>query len=56
LEKIAHEINLNVKSVANPGEYVAAFKDEDSSKCLVVLGSMYLLGAIKRDMERIKIS
>jgi len=56
LEKIANEINLKVKSVANPGEYVAAFKGEDSSKCLVVLGSMYLLGAIKRDMERINIS
>jgi folylpolyglutamate synthase/dihydropteroate synthase len=56
LEKFANEINLNVSSVTNPGEYVASFKEEDSSKCLVVLGSMYLLGVIKTDLERIKIS
>ncbi|HAB52409.1 MAG TPA: hypothetical protein DCE80_09595, partial [Ignavibacteriales bacterium] len=56
LEKIAAEINLNVNSVTNPGKYVAAFKEENPSKCLVVLGSMYLLGAIKTDLERIKIS
>lgn len=56
LEKIAAKINLNVNSVTNPGKYVAAFREEDPSKCLVVLGSMYLLGAIKTDLERIKIS
>jgi len=56
LEKIANEINLNVNSVTNPGEYVTAFKEEDPSRCLVVLGSMYLLGTIKTDLERIKIS
>lgn len=56
LEKIANEIKLKVNSVTKPGEFVAAFKEEDPSKCLVVLGSMYLLGAIKTDLERIKIS
>jgi dihydrofolate synthase/folylpolyglutamate synthase len=56
LEKIANEIKLSVSSVTNPGEYVASFKEEDSSKCLVVLGSMYLLGVIKTDLERAKIS
>jgi dihydrofolate synthase / folylpolyglutamate synthase len=56
LEKIAIEIGINASSVTNPGEYVAAFKDKSPSKCLVVLGSMYLLGAIKTELERIKIS
>lgn len=56
LKKIAEAINLNVKSITNPAEYVAAFKEENPSKCLVVLGSMYLLGAIKTELERIKIS
>jgi dihydrofolate synthase/folylpolyglutamate synthase len=56
LKKIADAINLNVNIITNPAEYVAAFKEENPSKCLVVLGSMYLLGAIKTDLERIKIS
>ena len=56
LEKIAQEVSLSVNSITNPAEYVAVFKHEDSSKCLVVLGSMYLLGAIKTDLETIKIS
>jgi len=56
LKKIAQEVSLSVNSITNPAEYVAAFKQEKSSKCLVVLGSMYLLGAIKTNLERIKIS
>jgi len=42
--------------VTQPGEFVFSFRDKEASKCLVVLGSMYLLGAIKTDLERIKIS
>ena len=56
LEKIASEMNLNVRPVTQPGEFVFSFRDKEASKCLVVLGSMYLLGAIKTDLERIKIS
>jgi len=56
LNKIADEINLKVKPVNNPADFVAGFKDQEPSKGLVVLGSMYLLGTIKTDLERIKIA
>ncbi len=56
LKKIAEEINLTVITIENPGEYVSSFRNEESSKCLVVLGSMYLLGTIKTDLERIRVS
>jgi dihydrofolate synthase/folylpolyglutamate synthase len=56
LKNIASEINLNVKAVSNPTEFVINFRDEDPSKCLVVLGSMYLLGVIKADLEKIKVA
>lgn len=56
LNKIAAEVDLKVTAITNPGEYVANFRQEDPSKCLVVLGSMYLLGKIKADLERIKTS
>ena len=56
LNKIADEINLKVKPVNNPADFVAGFKHQEQSKCLVVLGSMYLLGTIKTDLERIKIA
>jgi dihydrofolate synthase/folylpolyglutamate synthase len=56
LAAIANSINLNVNSAINPSEFVTNFRDEDPSRCLVVLGSMYLLGTIKADLEKIKIS
>lgn len=56
LKIIAEEVELKINAVTNPGEYVTGFMQEEPSKCLVVLGSMYLLGTIKTDLERIKIS
>lgn len=56
LEKISSEINLKVIPVINPGSFVADFRGKNSMECLVVLGSMYLLGAIKSSFERIKVS
>ena len=56
LKKIAEEINLKTDTVENPAGYVADFKKKDQSHCLVVLGSMYLLGNIKTEFERIKTS
>ena len=56
LEKISKEINLTANKVENPGEYVSNFRNEENSKCLVVLGSMYLLGTIKTDLERMRVS
>lgn len=56
LEEIAREINLSVSQVENYGEFVSNFKGEDPAKCLVVLGSMYLIGSIKTELERVRIS
>jgi dihydrofolate synthase/folylpolyglutamate synthase len=56
LKKIAKEINLETSSVENPADYVADFKKKDRANCLVVLGSMYLLGNIKTEIERIETS
>lgn len=56
LENIAKGINLEVSPIINPCEYVAKFMDNKQSECLVVLGSMYLLGTIKVYFERVKIS
>lgn len=44
---IADEINIDVIPLKNPDDYIKKFFLEDSEKCLVVLGSIYLLGEIK---------
>lgn len=56
LEEFANEIKVNVTKVENPGQFVSDFMNEDESKCLVVLGSMYLLGNIKSHIEKLKIA
>ncbi|NWF90509.1 MAG: bifunctional folylpolyglutamate synthase/dihydrofolate synthase [Ignavibacteriaceae bacterium] len=56
LSNIASEINLIVKPETKPGEYVANFRYQTPSKCLVVLGSMYLLGTVKAYLEGMKTS
>jgi dihydrofolate synthase / folylpolyglutamate synthase len=53
LEKIAQEINIIVNKVEKPGEYVSNYRNEDKSNCLVVLGSMYLIGNIKSELEKV---
>jgi dihydrofolate synthase/folylpolyglutamate synthase len=56
LKEVAEQLNINVGKISNPAEYVLKFREEESSKCLVVLGSMYLLGYIKSQLERINVS
>ena len=56
LDEIAKELSITAGSVTNPAEFVLKFREEESSKCLVVLGSMYLLGKIKTELERINVS
>lgn len=56
LDEIAKEHSITAGSVTNPAEFVLKFREEESSKCLVVLGSMYLLGKIKTELERINVS
>lgn len=50
LEEIIKEcdrLNINYSSVQEPAELVRKFKNRSKDECLVVLGSMYLLGEIK---------
>jgi dihydrofolate synthase/folylpolyglutamate synthase len=47
LLRIASEINLKVKPIGKPIDLIIEFEHQDTSDCLVVLGSMYLLGEIK---------
>lgn len=56
LDEIAKELSITAGSVTYPAEFVLKFREEESSKCLVVLGSMYLLGKIKTELERINVS
>jgi dihydrofolate synthase/folylpolyglutamate synthase len=56
LVEIAKRLLLDVSSTSNPAEYILRFKEEEPSKCLVVLGSMYLLGHIKSELQRTNVS
>jgi dihydrofolate synthase/folylpolyglutamate synthase len=47
LVKLANEIEIKVAVESNPVEFIESFKKNDGDDCLVVLGSMYLLGEIK---------
>ena len=50
LEEISKEcerLNISYSKVQEPGELVLKFKKRSKDECLVVLGSMYLLGEIK---------
>jgi dihydrofolate synthase/folylpolyglutamate synthase len=47
LVKLASEIDIKVVIESNPVEFIESFKKNDGDDCLVVLGSMYLLGEIK---------
>lgn len=47
LHKIAEKLSINVIEEKNPAEFVEKFKTKNEDFCLVVAGSMYLLGQIK---------
>ena len=47
LRKVAASFNTAVEDVPNAALFVENFRKEAGTKCLVVLGSMYLLGEIK---------
>ena len=50
LIKLADEINVKVTTESKPAEFIESFKEKDD--CLVVLGSMYLLGEIKSKIRQ----
>lgn len=47
LETIAASVGIKVKRVYNPVDFLEDFSKENPDSCLVILGSMYLLGEIK---------
>lgn len=47
IKDIADSIGVKVNLIPDPVEYILRFKTETGKKCLVVLGSIYLLGQIK---------
>jgi len=52
LIKLAGEINVKVTTESKPYEFIESFKDKGEDDCLVVLGSMYLLGEIKSKISQ----
>ena len=52
LIKLADEINVKVTTETKPAEFIESFKEKDEDDCLVVLGSMYLLGEIKSKIRQ----
>ncbi len=44
---ISDEINIRVEGLKDPVDYIISFMKNGENKCLVVLGSIYLLGDIK---------
>jgi len=50
LEEISQEcnrLNINYSTIKEPGEFIRKFKKRSKDECLIVLGSMYLIGEIK---------
>lgn len=47
LEAIAASVGIKTKRAYNPVNLIKEFENENNDSCLVVLGSMYLLGDIK---------
>ncbi len=54
LKRIAEELNLNVICEDDPVKFVEKFEEEKQNDCLVVLGSMYLVGEIKSSLRKNK--
>ncbi len=52
LRIIAGELGLSVITEYNPAKFVEDFKDQNQENCLVVAGSMYLLGEVKTLLEK----
>ncbi|MBU1101407.1 MAG: bifunctional folylpolyglutamate synthase/dihydrofolate synthase [Bacteroidetes bacterium] len=51
LKIIANKINIQIKETSAPVDMIQSFKKGENNHCLVILGSIYLLGKIKEDLE-----
>ena len=47
---LCSELNINGKLLSEPAKYIENFRSKNPNECLVVLGSMYLLGEIKQQL------
>ncbi len=56
IKSIAEKLKIKTIIENNPAEFVKGFQGREQSECLVVLGSMYLLGDIKSAMILSKIA
>ena len=55
IEEISIEcerLNIHYSRIQKPGDFVLQFKNKPNDECLVVLGSMYLLGEIKASLAK----
>ncbi len=52
LKTIADELKINTKTSENPSDLVKSYFSRAGKDCLVVLGSMYLLGEIKTELQK----
>ncbi len=52
LKKISDELNIKAEVLKEPTELVRKYFPKPANECLVVLGSMYLLGDIKTKLQK----
>jgi len=53
LSEIGREFQFQVEEVSNPTEFFLSFQEKkNSDECLVLLGSMYLLGEVKKGLQK----
>jgi dihydrofolate synthase / folylpolyglutamate synthase len=50
ISELCKQFNIPIKQVIEPAKFVRSFTARKSDECLVVLGSMYLLGEIKQHL------
>jgi len=50
LKVLCNNLNINSQIIEKPSAFIADFKANETTECLVVLGSMYLLGEIKQQL------
>jgi dihydrofolate synthase / folylpolyglutamate synthase len=50
IKKLGDQMNIICNVITEPIKYIEEFKSRNDDECLVVLGSMYLLGEIKQQL------
>jgi folylpolyglutamate synthase/dihydropteroate synthase len=50
IKRLGDQMNIICNVITEPIKYIEEFKSRNEDECLVVLGSMYLLGEIKQQL------